>query len=144
MKGWPSALVIAAGVHALHGFVALALGLAGIVEGLMEAHVPASDWQLFAALVVLGPALAAWTALAARSASAGVGRGWLVSRGALTALLLVVYLVGGISALGLAGSGGLGAGFFAVLALGACWLALPEARMLGAALAIARRVHPAS
>lgn len=132
------ALFAAAVIHAIHGVLALGLGVAGILNGLTEHHIPESDWLLFATLVIVGPALAAWTAQTARVASSSSSRRWVLPRAVLAVVLLVAYAIVAIGALGLASSGGLGAEFMVLVAIGMGWLAIPELLIVGGAVAVSR------
>lgn len=121
------ALRIAAFIHAIHGALVGALGLAGIVNGFRERHIPDADWQLFIAVFVVGPAFAWWTWVAARSAD-GPGRArWTRPRAAVAMLSVVGGVLATIGSVGYAGSGGVGAAFFVAVAMSAVWVTSVEA-----------------
>lgn len=138
----PWALFAAGVIHAIHGVLALGLGVAGLVNGLTEHHIPQSDWLLFAALVIVGPVFAAWTMQTARAAGSASSRRWVIPRAIFAGVLLVGYAVTATGAIGLASTGGMGAGFMVLVAIGMVWLALPELLIVGGAVAVSRAGAP--
>lgn len=131
-----NALRAAAVIHALHGIAATLLGLAGLLHGALEHHIPASDMQMFGVLFVVGPPFAAWLPLVVRHAAGPRRRAWLLPRAALAALLVLAYVIVGVFSALFVVSGGLLAGISIYAVIACVWLTVPEVLILSGTIAV--------